>query len=218
MAETVSLVVSEPEATGEFVVPERDLDSDRNYPGITAQDLPYGDGKTIVLDSSCRSLRSIPSNITTITKTPPPEPVDEIIRLTKGRTIVDELVARGVTPEAAQSLVAALEPVFPGKRFKEGTEFELTLEQQQDFYGRYVIFPVRLAFRPGPKENIIVEADEDGHFAARIDGGQEGTHLALRDRRSLPHQGACRLEPLCDRQGQQHSRLHHRRADPRLRL
>jgi murein DD-endopeptidase MepM/ murein hydrolase activator NlpD len=175
MAEAVSLIFSEPEATGEFVVPERDLDADRNYPGITAQELPYGDGKTIVLDSELQIASINSGNITTITKTPPPEPVDEIIRLTKDRTIVDELVARGVTPEAAQSLAAALDPVFPGKRFKEGAEFELTLEQQQDFYGRYVIFPVRLAFRPGPKENVIVEADEDGHFAAHIEGGQEGT-------------------------------------------
>ena len=57
---------------------------------------------------------------------------------------------------------------------KTGTEFEVTLEQQQDFYGRYVIFPVRLAFKPGPKETIVVEADEDGRFAARVDGEKDG--------------------------------------------
>src|SRR6185436_17037135 len=102
-------------------------------------------------------------------KTPPPEPVDDTIRLASGSTLVDEIVSRGVTREAAQALVASIEPVFPTKQFKDGTEFELTLEQQQDFDGRYMIFPVRLAISPGPTENILVEADEDGHFVARID-------------------------------------------------
>jgi murein DD-endopeptidase MepM/ murein hydrolase activator NlpD len=175
LGQTVSLEVAGPEASGELVIPERDLDNDRNYPGITADELPYGDGKTIVLDSELQVASINSDNITTITKTPPPEPVDEVITLVPGRTLIDELTARGVTPEAAQSLALALEPVFPAKLLKEGTEFELTLEQQQDFYGRYVIFPVRVAFKPGPKEDIIVEADEDGRFAARIDGAQEGT-------------------------------------------
>ena len=201
MAEAVSLIFSEPEATGEFVVPERDLDADRNYPEITAQELPYGDGKTIVLDSELRIASINSGNITTITKTPPPEPVDEIIRLTKDRTIVDELVARGVTPEASQSLAAALEPVYPGKRFKEGAEFELTLEQQQDFYGRYVIFPVQLAFRPGPKENDHRRSRRGWTFRSPYRGRSGRQDLALRGLRPLPHQGACRLEPLCDRQG-----------------
>jgi murein DD-endopeptidase MepM/ murein hydrolase activator NlpD len=174
-AETVSLEVSNPQASGQFVIPERDLDQDRNYPGITADELPYGDGKTIVLDSELQVASINSDNITTITKTPPPEPVDEVVTLVAGRTLVDELTARGVTPEAAQSLVSSLDPVFPAKLLKEGTEFELTLEQQQDFYGRYVTFPVRLAFKPGPKEYIVVEADEDGRFDARVAGSQEGT-------------------------------------------
>jgi murein DD-endopeptidase MepM/ murein hydrolase activator NlpD len=176
LAESVSLVVaSPPEASGEFVIPERDLDQDRNYPGITADELPYGDGKTIVLDSELQIASINSENITTITKTPPPEPVDEVVTLVGGHTLIDELTARGVTPEAAQALAASLEPVFPAKLLKEGAQFELTLEQQQDFYGRYVTFPVRLAFRPGPKEYIIVDADEDGRFVARVDGAEEGT-------------------------------------------
>ena len=155
-------------------MPERELTEDRNYPGISAQELPYGDGKTIVLDSELQVASINSENITTITKTPPPEPVDEIIKLASGRTLIDELTARGVTREAAQALAVALEPVFPAKLLKDGTEFELTLEQQQDFYGRYAIFPVRIAFKPGPKEDIVVEADEDGHFVARVNGAQEG--------------------------------------------
>ena len=78
MAETVSLVVAAPEASGEFVVPERELTQDRNYPGISSQELPYGDGKTIVLDSEFQVASIGSENITTITKTPPPEPVDEL--------------------------------------------------------------------------------------------------------------------------------------------
>src|SRR5262249_18374064 len=131
--------------------------------------------KTIVLDSELQIASINSENITTITKTPPPEPVDEVITLVPGRTLVDELTERGVTPEAAQSLVASLDPVFPSKLLTAGTQFELTLEQQQDFYGRYVTFPVRLAFKPGPKEYIVVDADEDGRFDARIAGSQEGT-------------------------------------------
>jgi murein DD-endopeptidase MepM/ murein hydrolase activator NlpD len=146
-----------------------------SYPGITANELPYGDGRTVVLDAELAVASVNAENITTISKTPPPEPVDETIRLAKGKTLVDEIVSRGVAREAAQALVASIEPVFPTKQFKDGTEFELTLEQQQDFYGRYVIFPVRLAFKPGPTEDVLVEADEDGHFAARIDGAKEGT-------------------------------------------
>ncbi|QIG47101.1 M23 family metallopeptidase [Nordella sp. HKS 07] len=164
-----------PEVSGEFVVPQRGVTGEAVYPGISAGDLPYGGGRTVVLDAELAVASVNAENITTISKTPPPEPVDETIRLAAGSTLVDEIVSRGVTREAAQALVASIEPVFPTKQFKDGTEFELTLEQQQDFYGRYVIFPVRLAFRPGPTENILVEADEDGHFVARIDGEKEGT-------------------------------------------
>ncbi len=160
-----------PEVSGEFVVPER---GEGNYPGINAGDLPYGDGRTVVLDAELAVASVNAENITTISKTPPPEPVDETIRLAKGRSLVDEMVSRGVTRDAAQALVASIEPIFPTQQLKEGAEFELTLEQQQDFYGRYVIFPVRLAFRPGPTENVVVEADEDGHFNARIDGEKDG--------------------------------------------
>ena len=164
-----------PEVSGEFVIPQRGVTGEANYPGINAGDLPYGDGRTVVLDAELAVASVNAENITTISKTPPPEPVDETIRLAEGSTLIDEIVNRGVTREAAQALVASIEPVFPTKQFKDGTEFELTLEQQQDFYGRYVIFPVRLAFKPGPTENILVEADEDGHFVARIDGEKEGT-------------------------------------------
>ena len=156
-----------------IVIPERDLTGDRAYPGISSLDLPYGDG-TVVLDAELDIAAVEPENITTITKSPPPEPVDEILKLNSETSLVAQLSERGVTRAAAQSLVAALDRVFPAKLLKPGIEFEVTLEQQQDFYGRYVIFPVRLAFKPGPKETIVVEADEDGRFLARVDGEKDG--------------------------------------------
>jgi hypothetical protein len=108
------------------VVPERDLDGDNTYPEITSDALPYGDGKTVVLDAEIQAVDTEPTNITTIAKTPPPEPVDENFKLAKGNTLVDELVNRGVTIEAAKSLAAAIEPIFPARMMKPGTLFELT--------------------------------------------------------------------------------------------
>jgi hypothetical protein len=54
-----------------IVVPERDLAGDRNYPGISSEDLPYGDGHTVVLDAEIDIASVEAENITTITKSPP---------------------------------------------------------------------------------------------------------------------------------------------------
>jgi len=159
----------------EQIIPERDFSGDNLYPEITAGELPYGDGKTIVLDAEIRAAEPESANLTTITKTPPAEPIDETFKLAEGRTLTDELVDRGVTKEAAQALVAAVEPVFPAKMMKPGTEFELTLDRQQDFYGRDVTFPVEISFKPGPDETIKIEADEDGRFVASIAGAKGAT-------------------------------------------
>ncbi len=161
--------------SNEMIIPERDLSGDNNYPEITADDLPYGDGKTIVLDAEIASAEQESENITTISKTAPPEPVDEIFKLAKGETLIDALVDRGVTKEAAQALVKAIEPVFPTTMIKAGTAFEVTLDKQQDFYGRDATYPVELSFQPGPKETITVASDEDGQFNAAINGAKEGT-------------------------------------------
>ena len=156
------------------VIPERFLGGDNNYPEISSGDLPYGDGKTVVLDAEIQASETESGNITIISKTPPAEPIDETFKIAKGRNLVDELTNRGVTKEAAQALAAAMEPVFPARMITAGTEFELTLDRQQDFYGRFATFPVELSFKPGPKETITVEADEDGRFVARVDGKTDG--------------------------------------------
>jgi murein DD-endopeptidase MepM/ murein hydrolase activator NlpD len=156
------------------IIPERDLSGDNNYPEITSDELPYGDGKTVVLDAEIQASESENDNITTISKSAPAEPTDETFKIAKGRTLVDELVDRGVTREVAQSLASAVEPIFPARMLKAGTEFSLTLDRQQDFYGRDATFPVELSFKPGPKETITVQADDDGHFVASVDGKKEG--------------------------------------------
>ena len=155
------------------VVPERDL-SDKagefNYPEITADALPYGDGKTVVLDAEIEAADAENENITTFTKTPPAEPVDESIRIASDKSLVEELVERGVAREAAEAVLAAIEPVFPTRLIKPGMKFDVTFDRQQNFYGRDVIFPVEVSFKPGPQQTVTVEADEDGRFAARVDG------------------------------------------------
>lgn len=160
--------------TEEPVIPERDLAGDNAYPSITADELPYGDGKTIVLNAEIASAEQETQNITTISKSAPPEPVDETFTLGPGQSLADALVDKGVTRDVAQSLVSAIEPVFPSKMFKAGTEFDVTLDRQQDFYGRDATYPVELSFQSGPNESIMVQSDEDGNFAATVDGEKPG--------------------------------------------
>ena len=109
-------------------------------------------------------------NMTTISKQPPPEPVDYEFTLNKGDTLIEKLVSFGVARDNASQLAASLETVYPGKMLKAGQKFVVTLDRQQDFYGQYVLFPVQLAFSPGAKEEITVEADDEGKFIARVNG------------------------------------------------
>ncbi len=156
------------------VLPERELSGDWAYPEITTDDLPYDSGETAVLDAEIQATEQENENITTIIKQAPPEPVDETFKIANGKTLTDELVARGVSKAAAKALVKSIEPVMPMDLLKAGTEFEVTFDRQYDFYGREVIFPVELSFKPGPKETIVVEADEDGLFDARVEGKKDG--------------------------------------------
>ena len=161
-------------ATPVEIIPARTLQGDNNYPDITSDQLPYGDGKTVVLDAEIQASETEAGNITTITKTPPAEPIDDSFAIAPGRTLTDELLDRGISKDVAQSLVAAIEPIFPARLIKAGTKFDITIDRQQDFYGRDAIFPVELSFRPGPKERLVVEADDDGNFVASLDGKSDG--------------------------------------------
>ena len=159
--------------SGTAIVPERDLNNANLYPEITSDELPYNEEKTQVLDAEIDAIDE-QENITTITKQVPPEPTDETFKLAKGESIIEALTDRGVSKEAAQALVAAIEPIFPTAMMKKDTPIELTLDRQYDFYGREVIFPVELSFNPGPNETLTVEADEDGRFVAAIEGAKAG--------------------------------------------
>ena len=163
----------QPDGNGPAIVPERDLNNANLYPEITSDDLPYNEDKPIVIDAEIDSMEEA-ENITTITKQVPPEPTDETFKLAKGESLIEALTDRGVSEEAAKSLVASIEPVFPTAMMKPGTKIELTLDRQFDFYGREVIFPVELSFDPGPNETITVESDEDGRFVAAIEGAKAG--------------------------------------------
>ncbi len=46
-----------------------------------------------------------------------------------------------------------------------------------------------------PTENILVEADEDGHFTARIDGEEEGTASRYAERMFGPARGTDPITP-----------------------
>ncbi|MGI9463498.1 MAG: hypothetical protein ACR2OM_06140, partial [Aestuariivirgaceae bacterium] len=145
------------------------------YPELEQDDLLYGpDDKPVVIDGQFDMPSIEPSNITTISKTPPPEPVDKTIVLASGSSLVTQLIELGITIDTARAMANAVEPVFPSKLMRAGQVFTVTLDQQQDFYGNDVIYPVQVTFSPGPNENIVVEADEDGRFIARVDGASEG--------------------------------------------
>ena len=163
----------EEESVGTVILPAREITGSLagEYPSITSNVLPYGNKlEPTVLDGTIEIASVDTQNITTIAKTPPPEPVDSTISLKQGETLHDRLVALGVTIEAARALVKAIEPVYPHALLKPGQVFEITLDKQQDFYGNDVIFPVRVAFSPAPHEEILVESDEDGRFVASLSG------------------------------------------------
>lgn len=145
------------------------------YPGIKADTLPYASpDQPMVLPGAIRVVSADTENITTIAKTPPPEPIDQSVVLAKNEKLTDRLIAMGVTVEAAKALVGAIQPVYPQELLKADQVFEVTIDKQQDFYGNEVIYPVRLSFSPGPSEQIVVESDEDGQFIAHIAGQEEG--------------------------------------------
>lgn len=144
-----------------------------NYPSITSAELPYATPS--VIDGSYQmAALDTSGNITTITKQLP-EPEDKLIELEPGSTLGAEIAKLGVPVDQALAMAKALEPIFPASMLKAGQQFTVTLERQQDFFGEDRTAAVRLSFSPGPEEEIVVEADEDGNFAGRIDGKKDAT-------------------------------------------
>ncbi len=156
--------------TNSDALPERNLNQGWSYPEVKESELPYNESNTAVLDAEIGQVESEKNNITELSKSPPPEPVDETFKLAKGASLIEELTNRGVSQAAAEALVKSIEPVLPTKTIKAGTEFEVTFDRQIDFYGREVIFPVELTFKPSAKQLVSISADEDGNFQASIEG------------------------------------------------
>jgi murein DD-endopeptidase MepM/ murein hydrolase activator NlpD len=175
-----------PEVKTAEIIPERSLENSYSYPEITEDQLPYDDAEASAgLDTEIADVDASEDNITTISKSPPPEPVDQTFRVTKMGGLRQELLNRGVTKSAADAVIAAINPIMPTAMIKPGTAVEVTLDRQQDFYGREAIVPVELSFKPGPKETVVVEANEDGGFDARIDGKRDGAKSQYAEIRHL---------------------------------
>ena len=153
-----------------------DLLPENGYPAPGSNALAYGD--PTILENSIE-LASLPDtgNSTSVSKTLPPEPVDEELVLRRGDTLIGRMVDLGVTIESARALAAAIEPVFPGRLVRVGQRYSVTLDRQQDFYGNEVIAPVRVSFTPPGGEELIVESDDDGRYIA-TSGGKKAKPLS----------------------------------------
>ncbi len=106
-----------------------------------------------------------------ILKNPPPEPVDKTFVLKKGETLAGKLQELGVGRLLAAALVESLQRVWPLKKIRPGRKFVVTLEDQPDFYGQEVTYPVYLSFSPRPGTRVVVETDDEGQFIARLRRG-----------------------------------------------
>ena len=153
-----------------------DLLPENGYPAPGSNALAYGD--PTILENSIE-LASLPDtgNSTSVSKTLPPEPVDEELVLRQGDTLIGRMIGLGVTVESAQAVAAAIEPVFPGRLVRVGQRYSVTLDKQQDFYGNEVIAPVRVSFTPPGGEELIVESDDDGRYIA-TSGGKKAKPLS----------------------------------------
>ncbi len=121
----------------------------------------------LVLQASLR-VDDSSSGTAEIMKTPPPEPVDKNFVLKKGETLVDKLVALGVDETLARALTREIARVWPLNKIRPGQKFMLTLDRQMNFFGQDATYPVYLSFSPRPGKQVVVEADDEGLFTARV--------------------------------------------------
>ncbi len=164
---SVAYIQGQPDPSG--VNPSGGLLPQGGYPTPGSNALAYGE--PTVLENSIE-LASLPdtSNSTSVSKTLPPEPVDEEFVLRRGDTLIGRMVKLGVTIDSARAVAAAIDPVFPGRLVQVGQQYSVTLDKQQDFYGNEVIAPVRVSFTPPGGEELIVESDADGRYIVTSGG------------------------------------------------
>lgn len=105
---------------------------------------------------------------TTIIKTPPPKPFRVVIRLTEDDKFSEALAWRGISPEVIKAIVDVIDPVFSVGKIKSDTQLELLLDKQRDSYGADIVFPVQIAFEVSKRVKIVVDADAEAHFTAKI--------------------------------------------------
>jgi hypothetical protein len=118
-----------------------------NYPAPASDALAYSEPTVVENTIELASLGDA-SGSTSVQKTLPPEPVDEQVVLRQGETLIQRLIELGVTAESAHAVAGAIEPVYPGRLVRVGQTYTVTLDREQDFYGKEVIAPVRVSFTP----------------------------------------------------------------------
>ncbi len=161
------------------------LSSATGYPDVTDNFLPYGNGPKQRPEIKPIQTASLsPGNVTTVTKSTPPDPTEETFVVEPGDSLLDHLTDFGITADAAQAMATAVELVYPAKSLTDAQDFSVTIDHRPDFYGQFVPYPTRLSFAPADGEEIVVEADHRGRYVARIEtDGDARARLA-----SLPYQ------------------------------
>ncbi|HHN68154.1 MAG TPA: M23 family metallopeptidase, partial [Thermopetrobacter sp.] len=110
-------------------------------------------------------------NQTVILKTLPADPVDEVIELKAGDSLIERLEKLGIARSVAAALIKALNAIRPVADIPPGTRINVTIDRQQGFYGYDEAWPVYLSYPVGKGVKVVVEADDEGVFTARVVGG-----------------------------------------------
>ncbi|MBZ0215077.1 MAG: peptidoglycan DD-metalloendopeptidase family protein, partial [Fimbriimonadaceae bacterium] len=88
---------------------------------------------------------------------------DKVIVIQPGDTISSLLRDNGASPEEAQDIAKAMEPIFPAERLKEGQEFRLSFELVESS-GQ--LRPIRISLYDQGAHKVTVGLGEGGNFFA----------------------------------------------------
>jgi curved DNA-binding protein CbpA len=158
-----------PEATQ--IVPERDPKTAKSYPEVTADDLPYSEDTPVVI-----ALPTVDAEegggLTTITKQAPADPIQESFARWPAASILDSLTQRGVSADAANSLVSSIEALVPIGSISRDTPLSWFIAEEIDENGVVTVVPTSLEIKISPREVITVTIDGNGKYAAEISGAR----------------------------------------------
>ena len=127
------------------------------------------------------------SGVAEIQKSPPPEPVDKTFTLKSGAELAAKLIEMGVKKPLAEALADELNRVWPLRKIRRGQKITVTLEQQPDFYGIDVTYPVHLTFSPRSGTQVVVETDDEGQFVARVKRSAKARERVARQEQPYRH-------------------------------